>query len=414
MAPFRSGCVIFDSADPPRNGWASCDGGECRRIASPTEIDTDRLWLTNLSRQALYRNGLSRHACFRPDSYLSIGVAEIGDLLGIDPEDAPGLAQALSAVLANIARLLFALFGIDKAPPYDLGYGLRRILAPADPLFSDDELAEAFCESQVNFVRCLTQIPDELAPRPVRLLPVKHAIDILSAPVPVGARRWRRRDWKGRSLAALLDWCGDDTQALAKITVHRFSDDRLGRLINFGSFSERRRWAPLPDLRILHEGGAEVTVHRVFYCEEAPVRPLSDMDILSPLSPQWAISLSAAIVAECLWTALAKPSPPPPHVAAERTSANPAAPFVRAWDRMLCLAAADRLDRAGAVVTGYGKGKVHCLENSAPGLDDTMFWIQDADDGEADFAYRTAAHLFATRDAGLILETDAEFVDSLS
>ena len=121
--------------------------------------------------------------------------------------------------------------------------------------------------------------------------------------------------------------------------------------------NEPRRWAPVHEVAQLVALGVRVRVDQLIVAEG--VTTLDESYSL----PQWTLggleelSLSAGIVAQNWWMALATPR----YVKKSGKRFTPRAAWLRAWDRLTMLRAALGLHRAGFHVSGYGSAQVHVV-----------------------------------------------------
>jgi hypothetical protein len=357
--------ILFDSANNVaigdktftslEGGWASLAGERAVRVSSIHDLSSDALWITNLTEEQFYRATLTAHPNFRSDGYFRSTLRHIYSELGVDPLQVG--PDTVVAVLASIAQRLLDLsaarYGVkirSKGLNEDFALALgapRSTLAP--------EIYGLFAgAAQHAYVRAVATHSyvhngQTLTLRRNRLL---HARELLSAPVPPDAP-WEyvprsklpvaKADVEGmleKTSSAFLVRC--EVKNISPLIADVFSVGGGARMI--------RDWLTSIEWERARQWG-EIDYKGVLLCSAASAA-LPQVAKL-PAGDYAPLSFTLGLAAEQIWTAMAMKRGP-----REDLKYTAAAAWLRAQDRMLMLAYAQRLHEAGLLIWGYGGGNV--------------------------------------------------------
>lgn len=377
----KYGCIRFEDPYQHDTGWACRAGEQPFRVNGQVELPSDTVWLTNLDYSLMETSGFSRNARFRMVDFSgepfwrlpTKGGKEtpvvythhtMSNLMGCRIEEWSEQTQVLSGVFSRVVHGLKYLVKSNDSAAHSMSLCVRKAMAPTDPIHKKN-VVQALEQAVVNFIRC--EALDDMYTPGVRgfalsIPKVPHALDILKTPLPCG--QWKALDKKQipgqKEYAQWLD--SIEGPFLANITVNA-QDAQLGKLLNFGSGKERRAWVTIDELKSL-AACCDITVHTGFNCDAAQV-PTVISDAVNKIKPTMAISPSIGLMLENIWTGYAAKYAPPPRVLKDKHATNPAAPFVRAVDRLRCLEKARLLSEYDVAVVSYGKGKVSILTDKS-------------------------------------------------
>ncbi|WP_305910429.1 hypothetical protein Q9L42_021210 (plasmid) [Methylomarinum sp. Ch1-1] len=383
MNDVKFGCVRFEDPYQHNSGWASINGGKAFRIRGTENLPSDVVFMLNLERDLMFRCGFKSHSRYRSSEYLSLRYTSkeispraiensnvtwmpysIMNVLGVREDDWPTQVQSMSTIFGRVMKIGWDRLGLKTPPPFSLDYGVRQELAPPDDIVPR-RVVNALSESTVHYIQ--SEVNADIYSGGYRRFQVaiprvKHAINILNSFMPSS-------DWKlvGKkslpvSSESIVNWLREQEGCvLARIVVNELNP-ALGRLINFGSGQDSRRWVTMDELVWLSELGNVQILEA--YVSKGFIENQKIKDLIEPIKELGDVadlSVSLGLFMESFWVGAAKTLAPRPEVLKEKFSANSSRPFYKARDLMSCLDAAISLQAAGVHVVGYGKGKIGFL-----------------------------------------------------
>ena len=367
----RFGAVLFDDVAAHAAGYFAVAGESARRLSNfrSGDLSTDVVWLTNLSYDMMRAAQMYPHARYRRSDYLGENSRNLLSRIGYhDLEDASICKNAVEHLAVIFSRIMMYAnkYGqFTSIPMYNLRIGFRELRKKIDPVVPPD-LFNALCESE-NYFIAVERPVSQVVPTwmPLYLPPYEHCLAILSRPLPKLNSNWIKLSPKKLPATKdITEWSDLDLIGLAKVTLHDFAPE-WNELINFGSNPAKgrnqRRWVPFEELRFLTQI-ATVKIESAWIAQKIYI-PEDYLAIANLLSPVQRLSLSGMLFLHNLWSA-----PSQSYTGGIRGQLkNTNSPFIRCYDRLLCLNAARKVKLLGLDVIGYSSGKVYinCQETSA-------------------------------------------------
>lgn len=367
------GVILFDDARCTE-GWAAIAGREAYRIASPSELGNDVIWLTSGSYEEMREAKLDMNPWLRNNGYIRINVKtaldDLGlkDIAGEQQDVAAGvLADAFSAVMAYAAEVV----GIQDFDHKTLAQDMAELFP--DPVLPIGEHEEPVSQALRECLQEWTSVPNRPPKGSVQVTlrrnRVDHALEMIQTPVPVDVsglefvRGSTMGDPKMR-IDTLLT-CGRPALAQVRITS---SEQELAKILAFGNSmpgdggkAKRRHWVSQPELAMLARY-TDVIVDGAWIASEG------SFGVQAPKLPDFwhqnicnyagAASWAAGIVAENLWIGATKVPRKRKVVGAKGRAVSWRQVWLRASDRMRCFILAGHLHAAGYCVLSYGTGSL--------------------------------------------------------
>lgn len=383
----RLGALLFDLPDDPVRGWA-CLGegpqaaGGAFRFDEPgvAGLPDDTVWITNYPAATLAGTGLAAAGRFHDERYLRESMGRLCEECGCtDPRRA---CEFSAALFARSLRLAAALVRCrDFLPRWSLRRGLRVAAGPVEDMLVEPRLKDVLEEARLTNVSCPLRAPGEgETTLRLRVPAMDHCRAVLATPLPAGPfeavrripgplcepairRRWFSGITEGGRLPGLfrLAWRGVDGER-ARLLVPGLPGRGSDRAPGAG---RPRRWYPTALVARLMEAG-DVVVHEALVCRR--VRILSVPAALAASLPgQAALSTSASVVLDNLWSGMCLPRDPRAPKKDGLLPCNADAPFLRAADLVLLHDRALALQRLGLRVTGYAAGSIRIRAASGEG-----------------------------------------------
>jgi hypothetical protein len=381
----RFGYAHFDFLDLPREGWLATYGEEARRFRSPAEIPSDGIFWCNLDWQHFHRgSSLGRMGHLRHASYLPIrpgdALAEFGlDAEMLGPEEAARyLALMFGGVMAWSSRLLAAAAPELSDERHFTRDSLRDDLLPVFPPleFPRGDEIHALLEghSYHNVSSTLAPYRKEAIRIIVRRPRLRHALDILASPSPVGPYRFLSPE----DLGTVDDVVENDRPALGKLRLKEPSD-AVFELYGFSNTISRakravRSWAAHPEMDALRRM-AEVELEGAWVGKG--YRPLGSVlpEAVDPLlnGRLLRVSWSVGVACEAMWRSVLAP---PPKARGTWQSARSGdiswqGLWARAADKLILFPLVRSLAEKGHDVSSYGFGWILCSVDE-PRLDEFL------------------------------------------
>lgn len=383
MSDIQYGCVRFEDPHQHNTGWASIGGEAPFRIKGTESLPSDVVFMVNLERNLMYQCGFKAHSRFRSSEYLSLRFVNrdispnikeksetewmphsIMSSMGVKNDDWREQVRVMSIIFERVMFAGKQLINLDSPPLYSVDYGVRKKIAPCDPIL-DRNVVKAIDEATVHFIQC--EVSSDVYSSGIRRFTVsiprvKHAMNIMNTVLPVGKWEFLEKKSIPTRSSQVADWLtGLGGCVLAKVSITGV-DTGLNKLINFGSGQTYRRWVTTDELIWLSELG-DVNISQAYVCRDVGQLKVID-DIQKKLNKNKGIvdlSLSLGLFMESFWSGVAKDLAPPVHILKDQKSANMIRPFYKTRDLMFCLDAAVHLQSLGVHVLGYGKGNIQFL-----------------------------------------------------
>ena len=367
----RFGAVFFDDVAEHSSGYFAVAGESARRLSNcrSGDLSTDVVWLTNLNYDMMRAAQMYPNARYRRTDFLGENSKNLLSRIGLyDLEDASVCKQAVEHMALIFERVMMYAnkYGqFSSVPMYNLRIGFREIRKKIDPIVPPD-LYNALCESENYFIAVERPVSQVMpAWMPLYLPPYEHCLAILSRPLPRLNSEWNKIPPRMLPESKdVSDWPELNSIGLAKVTLHDFLPE-WNELIKFGSNPAKgrnqRRWIPFEELRFLSQIST-VKIESAWIANKSYI-PEDYIAIADLLNPVQRLSLSGMLFLHNLWSA-----PSQSYTGGIRGQLkNTCSPFIRCYDRLLCLNAARKTKLHGLEVIGYSSGKVYinCQESSA-------------------------------------------------
>ncbi len=393
--PPRFGVALFDQSRD--SGWACLAGGEPFRFPNPADLANDCIWICGCEWEE-YNDRWKRFHHLRRNDYISRVVC-IAEDMGVRADGqgrfgamAQRASMEVSAVIHRSMVIATQIYGW-KSPIQHLREEslmedvrnclLDRVAPPAVKPYMRPVLASAY-----QSYSTVGSIPFHSVLVQLRFNRLEYAQRVLATKVPDSA-------WVAASHMTLEQALNPDRPCLVNATIdYPGCDPALANLCAFGAQPGKRTilrtWISQPELLWLSRF-AHIQISQALFTSGSFSLPhkVQLPEILTS-DPLWSLSISAGLVAEAHWRALAHDAYKPTYEGKRDVSAW--AVWLRATDRGLCFEAALRAHNAGFNVTGYGHGSIAVslardrLQTELPRLLDFAL--------EADFAHPAFRPIF--------------------
>ena len=404
------GVTLWDDPDIGGQGLICLAGEAPRRIASPADVPSQNVYVSNMDYRQFVRARLQRTPKFRARDFMRLNLgsilAETGYLRSEPEAQAIFLAGLFSQVMDYAARHL----AIQNAPRSTLALGLREALGYQPP--DNDPGLEYILKSASQGYTFSAWDPDTApvgdGPRPLFLVFRAHrqayAQSLLATPVPHGA--WHKvphkRNQGQDALINLVEGVASEQPVAIPVRIHRFTNSRIGNLINYGagardhkvrsgaghsmSSPNQREWVCFPEFLMLREFADIELCAPIMaagqYADNlcAASEPNGDFNPYK-LQGLEKIQYSAGIYLENLWTSIGRQSFP----------SSPAAMWLQAIDRMQSFLLANKLLAHPDVyrVNGFSHGRVWVFIDPCAAHEDGQPWPESLQEQIADIALET-------------------------
>jgi len=357
------GVALFDNPKEMSVGWACLAGESPVRFGSVHELSNDALWVTSLDWEE-YRLRASKLSNLRRADYLRSSLTQIAGDLGrrISGEYARDSSPVLARVLQQAVLIAIGVYGWEEPASElredTLADDIRRTIvqAPKPQRHLRSYMLSAHQSySSPDWPPTFESDSFTLTLRYNRL---EYARQVMANPVPDDA--WTYIPANRASELTIETLMDPAHPSLVEATVELGRiEPGLAGLIAFGAQpgkrSGLRKWVSQPELAWLARH-TRVNVSSALVSRSA--RPLPGTAQLPPAltsDPLFPLSISAGLIAECHWSALASPI----YNRQQRSSdVSPWAVWLRAADRALSFELALKAHKAGFLVVGYGNGSV--------------------------------------------------------
>jgi len=364
----RFGVALFDQSRD--SGWACLADGDPFRFPTPGDLASDCIWICGCDWDE-YNLRWKRFHHLRRSDYLA-KVPQIAEDLGVRSDGqgrfgamAQRASSQISAVIHRSMVIAAQIYGW-KSPTQQLRdetliEDIRRHLVDqvAPPQVKPHmriALASAF-----QTYSSVTNPPFQSVMIQLRFNRLEYARRILATRVPDSA--WMSESCEtGSGIQLSLEQAlNPERPCLVNATVEFGGrDPAISNLCAFGSQpgkrSVLRTWISQPELAWLSQHAhIQITAAHFTSGSFSLPRKVLMPEILTS-DPLWHLSLSAGLVAEAHWRALAL-DPYKPSVEGKK-DISVWAVWLRAADRAMCFEAALRAHNAGLNVIGYGNGGI--------------------------------------------------------
>lgn len=357
------GVALFDNPKEMSAGWACIADKAPVRFGSVHDLNSDALWVTNLDWEE-YRLRASKFSNLRRGDFLRSSLSQIAGDLGrrMNGEFAMETCPVLAKVVHQAVMIAVGVYGweepVSEMREDTLADDIRRSIGQAPKL--QRHLRTAMVSAHQSYSSPdwpPTYEPDSFTIT-LRYNRLDYARLVMANPVPDEA--WTYIPPERASELSIESLMNPAQPSLVEATVElgRIDPD-MAALIAFGSQPGKRagvrKWISQPELAWLARH-TRVNVSSALVASSA--RPLPESAQLPPAlysDPLFSLSISAGLIAECHWTALASTT----YNRTSRTNDVSAwAVWLRAVDRALSFELALRAQKAGFHVVGYGTGSV--------------------------------------------------------
>lgn len=363
------GVVHFDDVNEHSSGYYARAGQKVRRLSGNHcgDLATDVVWLTNLNYETMRSAHMYPHAKYRRNDFLGETFKNLLARLGFfDMKDAVTCQDGVERVallFEHVMRYAQVYGGFDTVPMYNLRTGFREKFSRIDPQVTPD-LLKAITEAESYFIS-VERPAGDVAPAwlPLYLPPWEHCMSVLSQSLPTAKAEWHQVAPRNlpRTPEQIAAW---EQKGFAKVALSSFLPG-FSEMINFGSNPAKgrhqRRWVTFDELTFLNQI-CEARVEAAWVADKcAP--PLEYREIAERMPQKHHLSLAGMLFLQNLWSA-----PGQSYTGGIRGQLkNTCSPFLRCYDRMLCLNAALKARDEGLEVIGYSACKVYvnCASASA-------------------------------------------------
>jgi len=340
------------------DGWASIDGGPARGIISVNELESNVKWFTNFEFTDFNANGLGRNPNLFFSGFLRTEFKQLAEEIGASPEQlsAKEAARVLSTLFGRVMRMAEQNLGVTFAKNNMSIKGLSDYIAARveNKNKIPEEINDALRAAYQTWIPLVANNPREWKRIMLRRPRYRHAIEVLSTPVPSefqwgyvhNARLPATND--GR-----LSWClGNELPVVANVIVKPRRGDFMDLISYNAGAQQERSWVCQPELLMLSQF-CDVEVIGAFVCEGG-FEEQEELKQFPDLGDFTEASFSLGILAENFWVSMASP----------RTTVTgqkffpPRAVWYRAMDRLSMFMHAVKLQREGFKIFGYGTGTI--------------------------------------------------------
>lgn len=360
------GVAIFDDPHEMACGWAcrAKDEEKPFRFNNITELSNDTIWLTSLAWK-VFNQHAGKIVHLRRIDYLRCSLQSIATDIGLSIE--PGYAMESSAILAKVFhQTMMIAINIYKwqSPANELRFDalhedISRVLPKAPKAQPHTRSALLSSLQSFSSTRWSTIYEHESINIIMRLNRMNYAEKIMSTMVPddtwtcipnEAIQGMRLQDFLDVNRPSLVEACVD----LGDV------NPEIADLIAFGLSTSRtvgvRKWLSQPELAWITRY-AKVSISSAIISQSARPLPRSlSLPMVLTDDPIFSLSISAGLVAESHWNAIATPVY---SRGSQTKEVNSWAVWLRAADRSMSFSLALKAHEAGLKVTGYGGGAVN-------------------------------------------------------
>jgi hypothetical protein len=355
----KYGAAFFEDTTLPRIATIARAGDStAERVAGTEDLSSDTVWLTNLESSTMWSRRLNKNARLRDSKFLRVDVNQILKTIGMQDEPDDRKVRAIADIFGRVMQIMNKVLQINYVPQKPLRNGIRKHLAPPNPAY-DKKLLLALKDATKFFTNCQSTTTQEVETKTFYLNPIEHARKILSSPVPAG--EWTLSK-NMPSQGTIGDWIEDTGPILARVTINHI-EPSLSALLNYGSdlstSEKNRQWLTANELLYLISMASEITLHEAYIPDGCVTYEKLINNVFKRFDFDCnVLSISWGLFLDNLWVATGMPLVDRSRGIKSETT-NPVNPFLRAYDRALCMQTAIGLQEMGFDISGYGTGKIN-------------------------------------------------------
>ena len=361
----KIGVIIFDDPTAGEQGWGAKSGHDAERINGINGLDQEYIWITNVDYKDFNNLGFRNVSYLREAHYMRATVKSFIEELGLksSPSEA---AEVLANIFQRVINFGNEMFGINpQEPTHRYANLLAQKIIPMDmrkpPTFNNESISDALEEATQIMQNNVGRRPNGRKAVTVSMPRIAYFNWLLSLSIPVD-REWKKIAFTGgefevgvekgsvvegtKTRLSKLDKLSTENAFLFNISLKSMEDEYL----SFASFGvgkkTHRTWVTYPELKEL----ARYSRIQVKKGLKTKIGKL-DEDVLDK-DPSTNFSYSKGIFLENLFSALSTNVD---------GMLNGVIPYIRAYDRMACLKAAEVLNNEGYYVMSYSLGKIVVL-----------------------------------------------------
>lgn len=363
----RFGVALFD--DSRESGWASLPDGEAMRFNSPQDLRSDCIWVTSADGQLFLRQWGRMHHLRSSDyvSKLSHIAGDFGLKVGTQGRFGSMSQKACSILSPTIHRAMVIATQVygwtdptARLAERSLQDALRstlnaEVMPPSVRSALKSPLLSAY--QRTSAPSWYDKFRTDRVAVTLRYNRLEYARRILKTPVPEGSWQFDGSSVNSKFRCSMDRALNPEQPCLVNATVeYQGLDPDIACLTAFGSGAGKtpalRTWISQPELAWLSKF-ARINIHEIYYSlnsRELPVK-VQLPEILTS-DPLFSLSVSAGLVAEAHWKALATPV----YKRAVGEEVNPWSVWLRAADRAMSFELALAAHKKGFFVSYYGNG----------------------------------------------------------
>ncbi len=358
------GVVIFDEPELPSYGWASLAGEPARRITQIADLESDGVFISNLSWQNLRSINAVKEPRLRPSNFFREELFAISQDLGIPLFEKPeSCLHELSEFFDRSIRLAAKIYGFERIGPSLKETIYQKLFPNGEPYsFGTPKIDDAFSEAYLPIQRCYVQNTNASRNAKLRFSRSHYASQLMAFPLPTGPWSVFKGELpkntneikKGEDCEVykFLKEFGTTRPALCCVSVRNI-DAACGALLGFTNGTERRNWVPIHEAAFL-ASIAEVTIKKMI--EGNSYRTFDSLSYgWKEKSMVGDVSYSLGLVAEAHIAAITSATKKP----SSGHSYSPRAVFLKAWDRILLFKTAYILHQQDICVRSFAMGSIN-------------------------------------------------------
>lgn len=368
------GAVLFDTPENAGDGsgWACIAGESPFRVSGINDLQHDARWWTNITFNSVSDQRSFRSGSVKQEGYLRTRMDHIAQEIGLDGkrplEAVPLFAQLFERVMKSGVQH----YGLDIETIANEDFLSRDMAIQYRLDRRHDKKMPQMDNSFQNITFCSGRWSRDVVYTWIRRPRLQHAIDVLSAPVPVFGGKWEA--FKDKSLlrtSRALDFLiASEEPVLARASVKNI-DPAVSDLIGFGNTANKsenrvREWISQPELLWL-SNYAEIDIKDAFLCKGgyqpgfvSEQYPLKEHLVSPNLNMGFnQLSITAGLLAENYWVALANRIQKRAGRKTEKII-TPSASWMRSVDRMLIFMDAIKLiNKIDIDINSYSVGTMN-------------------------------------------------------
>lgn len=357
------GVALFDNPKEMSTGWACLAEDTPVRFGSAHELSNDALWVTSLDWDE-YRQRASKLSNLRRADYLRSSLTQIAGDLGrrTTGEYARDSSAVLARVLQQSALIAINMYGWEE-PSNELredtlADDIRRSLPKAPKVINNMRGPLMSAHQSYSSPDWPPMFEPDTFTVTLRRNRLDYARQVMANPVPDDAFSYISEDHiAGLTIEKLMD-PAYPCLIEASVELGRV-EPGLAALIAFGAQPGRRtglrKWISQPEFAWLSRH-TRVNVSAALIATAArPLPPAAQLPAALMADPLFSLSVSAGLIAECHWSALASPTW---NREKKSNDVSSWAVWLRAADRALSFELAKKAHEAGLLVVGYGNGSL--------------------------------------------------------